>query len=220
MQPGQRRPEHGRGQRQLGLGIAVVGGELTPDDYLVSKVTGEVVRQTVSDKGVEYGPDAGGSGTVRRDVPAERRSEPCLGEAELAALVDVARRIEAHYGSHQDVEWAIARASELPESIVVLQSRPVTTLPQRAPAGAASAIALVMSKFGAGEETVILSANAAERSRRPRDPAPDRRVGRRGAAGRDGGVLPVRASREAAAVAATSPAAGLPRTASSRSPRR
>jgi phosphoenolpyruvate synthase/pyruvate phosphate dikinase len=135
-----------------GLGIAVVSGELTPDDYLVSKVTGEVVRQTVSDKGVEYVPDAAGRGTVRREVPAERRSEPSLGEAELAALVDVGRRIEAHYGSHQDVEWAIAREAELPESIVVLQSRPVTTLPERPPAGTASAIALVMSKFGAGEK--------------------------------------------------------------------
>jgi pyruvate,water dikinase len=135
-----------------GLGIAVVGGELTPDDYLVSKVTGEVVRRTVSDKCVEYVPDAAGRGTVRREVPAERRSEPCLGEAELAALVDVGRRIEAHYGSHQDVEWAIARETELPESIVVLQSRPVTTLPERTPAGATSAMALVMSKFGAGEK--------------------------------------------------------------------
>ena len=45
-----------------GLGIAVVGGELTPDDYLVSKVTGEVVRRTVSEKDIEYVPDAGGSG--------------------------------------------------------------------------------------------------------------------------------------------------------------
>jgi pyruvate,water dikinase len=135
-----------------GLGIAVVGGELTPDDYLVSKVTGEVVRRTVSEKGVEYVPDAGGRGTVRREVPAERRSEPCLGEAELAMLVDLARRIEAHYGSHQDVEWAIAREAELPESLVVLQSRPVTTLPERPPAGAASAIALVMDTFGAGKK--------------------------------------------------------------------
>ena len=56
-------------------------------------------------------------GTVRREVPAERRSEPCLGEAELAALVDVARRIEEHYGGHQDVEWAIAREKALPESL-------------------------------------------------------------------------------------------------------
>ena len=53
-----------------GLGIAVVGGEVTPDDYLVSKVTGEVVRRTLSDKHVEYVPDAAGRGTVGVEVPA------------------------------------------------------------------------------------------------------------------------------------------------------
>ena len=142
-----------------GLGIAVVSGELTPDDYLVSKVTGEVVRQTVSEKGFEYVPDAAGRGTVRVEVPAERRGEPCLGGEELAALVEVARRIEEHYGSHQDVEWAIARGQALPESLIVLQARPVTTLPERAATGAASAISLVMGTFGAGKKTatVILS---------------------------------------------------------------
>jgi pyruvate,water dikinase len=136
-----------------GLGIAVVGGELTPDDYLVSKVTGEVVRRTVSDKSIEYVADPGGRGTVRLEVPAERRGIPCIGEAELAALVDVARRIEEHYGSHQDVEWAIARRKALPESLIVLQSRPVTTLPERAPTTPASAISLVMGTFGAAKKT-------------------------------------------------------------------
>ena len=43
-----------------GLGIGVVGGEVTPDDYLVSKVTGEVVRQTVSTKHHQYVPDPAG----------------------------------------------------------------------------------------------------------------------------------------------------------------
>ena len=122
-------------------------------DYLVSKVTGEVVRRTVSDKGIEYVPDAGGRGTVRLEVPAERRGIPCLGEAELAALVDVARRIEEHYGSHQDVEWAIARKKALPESLIVLQSRPVTTLPERTPTTPPSAISLVMGTFGAANKT-------------------------------------------------------------------
>jgi pyruvate,water dikinase len=135
-----------------GLGIAVVGGELTPDDYLVSKVTGEVVRRTVSEKGIEYVPDAGGGGMVRLEVPAARRGEPCLGDAELAALVEVARRIENHYGGHQDVEWAMARGRALPESLIVLQARPVTTLPERSPIPA-SAISLVMGTFGAGEKT-------------------------------------------------------------------
>ena len=132
-----------------GLGIAVVGGELTPDDYLVSKITGEVVRQTVSAKHVEYVPHAGGRGTVRVDVPAERREEPCLGEAELSALVDVARRVERHFGGHQDVEWAIARGSALPGSLHVLQARPVTAAAKPAPKLSASALSLVMSTFGA-----------------------------------------------------------------------
>ena len=61
-----------------GLGLAVVGGEVTPDDYLVSKVTREVVREHVHAKDVEYVPDAGGRGAVRVDVPEERREVPCL----------------------------------------------------------------------------------------------------------------------------------------------
>jgi pyruvate, water dikinase len=136
-----------------GLGIAVVGGETTPDDYLVSKVTGEVVRSTVSTKEFEYVPDAEGRGTVRVEVPAGRRDEPCLGEAELAALVETARRVERHFGSHQDVEWAIARDRPLPESLFVLQARPVTARPEAAPKLSASALSLVMDTFGASPPT-------------------------------------------------------------------
>lgn len=129
-----------------GLGLAVVGGEVTPDDYLVSKVTREVVREKISDKAVEYVPAPGGRGTVRRDVDAERRSRPALDSVQLNALVDVGRRVERHFGSHQDVEWAITHDGTL----YVLQSRPVTALPKRTETPApASAMALVMQKFGA-----------------------------------------------------------------------
>jgi pyruvate, water dikinase len=131
-----------------GLGISVVGGETTPDDYLVSKVTGEVVRRTVSSKHIEYVPDAAGRGTVRLEVPAPRRDEPCLDDERLAALVEVGRRVERHFGSHQDVEWAIARNLPLPDSLLLLQARPVTTLPQGAPRLSGSAMSLVMSTFG------------------------------------------------------------------------
>ena len=62
-----------------GLGLAVVGGEVTPDDYLVSKVTARSCGGRSSAKHVEYVPDAAGRGTVRVEVPAERRDEPCLG---------------------------------------------------------------------------------------------------------------------------------------------
>ena len=135
-----------------GLGLAVVGGETTPDDYLVSKVTGEVVRQTVNTKDVEYVPDASGRGTVRREVPAERQNAPSLGEAELTELVELGRRIERHFGEHQDVEWAIARGQSLPESLLVLQARPVTGLKSVAPKLSTSALSLVMGTFGASPD--------------------------------------------------------------------
>jgi pyruvate,water dikinase len=133
-----------------GLGLAVVGGEVTPDDYLVSKVTREVVREHIHAKDIEYLPDAGGRGAVRVDVPEERRKIPCLERPALDALVELGRRVERHFGSHQDIEWAIARAQELPASLFVVQSRPVTALPQRDPQpGHDSAMALVMGMFGA-----------------------------------------------------------------------
>jgi len=129
-----------------GLGIAVVSGEVTPDDYLVSKVTGEVVRRTVSSKHVEYLPGPGHDGTVRAEVEGARRDEPCLDDEQLAALVEVARGVERHFGSHQDIEWAIPRGER---AVLVLQSRPVTRLPERAPTLTASALSLVMGTFGA-----------------------------------------------------------------------
>ena len=134
-----------------GLGLAVVGGEVTPDDYLVSKVTREIVREDVHVKSVEYVPDTGGRGAIRVDVPAERRAVACLDRPALEALVEIARRVEQYFGSPQDVEWAIARGRELPAALLILQSRPVTALRRREPrAKSDSAISLVMGMFGAG----------------------------------------------------------------------
>ena len=63
-----------------GLGLAVVGGETNPDDYLVSKVTGEIVRRTINSKEIEYVVDPGGRGTARVEVPADRRDAACLDD--------------------------------------------------------------------------------------------------------------------------------------------
>jgi phosphoenolpyruvate synthase/pyruvate phosphate dikinase len=133
-----------------GLGLAVVGGEVTPDDFLVSKVTREVVREHVHAKEIEYVPDEAGGGVVRREVPDERREVACLDAGALEALVEVGRRVERHFGSPQDVEWAIARGGELPSSLYLLQSRPVTATARRRQAEPTSAMGLLMSTFGAG----------------------------------------------------------------------
>ena len=109
-----------------GLGLAVVGGEVTPDDYLLSKVTGEIVRAQVGDKRVEYVPDPDGRGAVGIEVSAERASARCLDDDGLQSLLAMAKRIERHLGSRQDIEWALARGEEPPDNLYILQSRPVT----------------------------------------------------------------------------------------------
>jgi pyruvate,water dikinase len=133
-----------------GLGLAVVGGEVTPDDYLVSKVTREVVREQVHHKPVQYVADPDGHGVVEVEVAPDRADAPCLDQSALAALVDLARRVERHFGSHQDVEWALARGARPSEGLFVVQSRPVTGIHKREKAAPADAMSLVMSKFGAG----------------------------------------------------------------------
>jgi len=131
-----------------GLGLAVVGGEVTPDDYLVSKVTGEVVREHVHPKDVEYVPDPSGGGAVRVDVPAERSERACLEQNGLAQLVEVGKRVERHFGCHQDIEWAIARGGA---ELFVVQARPVTGLARKTDKPKPqSAMSLIMSTFGAG----------------------------------------------------------------------
>jgi pyruvate,water dikinase len=127
-----------------GLGLAVVGGEVTPDEYRLSKVTGELLQRTVGRKHLEYRP--GPKGALRRDVPDDRIEAPCLEDGQLAALVEMARRVEGHFGGPQDIEWAIDREGELS----LLQSRPVTTRREKAGTSESrSAMDLVMDTFGA-----------------------------------------------------------------------
>jgi pyruvate, water dikinase len=126
-----------------GLGLAVVGGEVTPDEYRISKVTGELLHRTIGPKLIEYGP-----GAERSDVPPERQEVACLDEQRLAGLVELGRRVERHFGGHQDVEWAIDRDGEL----FVLQSRPVTVAPRKEGAAGKSAMDLVMGTFGVGKK--------------------------------------------------------------------
>ena len=123
-----------------GLGLAVVGGEVTPDEYLLSKVTGEVVKRTIGDKHLEYRPDARTAGRAE-----ERRAVACLDEAQLAALLDVARRIERHFGAHQDVEWAFAGRRAV-RAAVAAGDRAAARPRSRC----ADAMSLVMGTFGAG----------------------------------------------------------------------
>jgi pyruvate, water dikinase len=111
-----------------GLGVTVVGGDVTPDTFLVSKVTREVVRSQVGEKAIECVADPEAGATVTREVSAERRAALCLEPGELERLVELAREVERHYGRAQDIEWAIDRHRG---EILVLQSRAETVWSQK-----------------------------------------------------------------------------------------
>lgn len=114
-----------------GLGSSVVSGEVTPDKFIVNKVTGEIIHRAIADKAIRHRRDPGGSGVLVEEVAAGRREVACLSDEDLAALVALARRCEAHYGCPQDMEWAVAGGAEGKREIYMLQSRPETVWSQR-----------------------------------------------------------------------------------------
>jgi pyruvate,water dikinase len=121
-----------------GFGEAVVGGEVTPDNYLVDKVLYEITRRRVSEKAVEYRLDGAGRLELA-EVEDGRRSAPCLTDEEIKAVARLARRAERHYGCPQDTEWAIDADLPAPDNVVLLQSRPETVWSRREPAAASTA---------------------------------------------------------------------------------
>ncbi|MFC7200365.1 pyruvate, water dikinase [Halospeciosus flavus] len=106
-----------------GLGEAVVSGSVSPDNYVVDRETGEVEDVTVADKKVMHVKDEESGETVEREVPDEKRTARVLSDEELEELVALGERVEDHYDTPQDVEWAIQGGD-----IYMLQSRPITTI--------------------------------------------------------------------------------------------
>jgi pyruvate,water dikinase len=104
-----------------GLGSAVVSGEVTPDRWVIGKITGEISVRDISDKHIRQVPAPGG-GIVDEALEGEMRTQPCLSDDELQTLRGVGRKIERHYGRPQDIEWAMDKAGKL----LLLQSRPET----------------------------------------------------------------------------------------------
>ncbi len=115
-----------------GLGESVVSGVVTPDNFMVDKVTFDIIRRTISAKTIEYEPDEETGHVQLRDVPPERQTQPCLSDDEVVNLSKLGKRIEQYYGGPQDIEWAIDRDLPSPDNIGLLQSRPETVWSQKA----------------------------------------------------------------------------------------
>ena len=125
----------------FGLGESVVSGSVSPDRYVVGKQKLNVIQREVRRKELTIEPTEGG-GTRTRELGEHESEQPVLSDEEVHELAELGVRIEAHYGTPQDTEWAFD-----PEGRVwMLQSRPVTAIggePLAAPEPA-----------GAGEELV------------------------------------------------------------------
>ncbi len=68
-----------------GLGSAVVSGEVTPDRWVVAKITGEITVRDIADKHIQQLPAPGG-GIHDVETPEDMRRQACLSDAELLAL--------------------------------------------------------------------------------------------------------------------------------------
>ncbi|MET7689142.1 rifamycin-inactivating phosphotransferase [Streptomyces sp. NPDC005483] len=104
----------------FGLGEALVSGLVNPDVFKVRH--GEIVARTISAKErAVHALPAGGTQEVAID--SRRQEQPALTDAQAVRLVELGRRIEAHFGCPQDIEWCL-----VDDGFHIVQSRPVTTL--------------------------------------------------------------------------------------------
>lgn len=107
-----------------GLGESVVAGECEVDHFELDKASLAVVAQTLGHK--ERMLVAVPEGVEERHVPAAQADVPCLSEAQVQAVARLVKRVEAHYGWPQDIEWGFEG-----DTLYQFQSRPVTTLQPR-----------------------------------------------------------------------------------------
>src|SRR5450631_1413913 len=104
----------------FGLGEALVSGLVNADAYKVRG--GEVVAKAVATKQLAIHALPAG-GTQERAIDPERQKQPALTDAQVVRLAKLGRRIEAHFGRPQDIEWCL-----VDDGFQIVQSRPITTL--------------------------------------------------------------------------------------------
>lgn len=107
-----------------GLGEAVVSGLVTPDTFLVDKITFDPVKTTVGSKEVQCVYRENGSDIIQADVPGEMRQRLCVSAEEVGELCRLGKLIEDYYGKAYDIEFGIDADLSFPNNIIILQVRP------------------------------------------------------------------------------------------------
>ena len=107
-------------EASFGLGEALVSGLVNADVYKVRD--GEVVAKAIATKQLAiYASPAGA--TQEQAIEPERQEQPALTDVQVVRLAQLGRRIEAHFGCPQDIEWCL-----VDDGFQFVQSRPITTL--------------------------------------------------------------------------------------------
>jgi phosphohistidine swiveling domain-containing protein len=112
-----------------GFGDAVVGGRVTPDEYVVEKSSGLMVKREVANKEIMTVKIDGA--TVDQAVPENLRKVPALELHDLAELTRLGVEIEQLYQMPMDIEWALSDGK-----VAIVQARPITALPEASAAPA------------------------------------------------------------------------------------
>jgi rifampicin phosphotransferase len=107
-------------EASFGLGEALVSGLVNADVYKVRD--GEIAARAVAAKRLAIHARPGG-GTQELAIEPESQEQPALTDAQIVRLAQLGRRIEAHFGCPQDIEWCLAG-----DGFQIVQSRPITTL--------------------------------------------------------------------------------------------
>src|SRR5690606_36561662 len=110
----------------FGFGESVVSGEVTPDHFVVNKVTLDIIDRTISRKELCYTVDFKEQKSRAIEVPFERQTVQSLIDDEITELAWMGKQIERHYGRPMDIEWAVDKDLPAGGNVFVLQARPET----------------------------------------------------------------------------------------------
>jgi pyruvate,water dikinase len=104
----------------IGLPKAVVDGRFDADTFVVDRGSMEIVGRRIVTQTTAFALRPG-EGIIRREVSADRASQPALTDEQVRGVAGAALALEAHFGCRQDVEWALTPDDRL----TILQSRPL-----------------------------------------------------------------------------------------------
>lgn len=109
-----------------GLGESVVGGKVTPDEVLIEKATLQIVDKKISTKSIKIVYDLRTKKNIEVKLTDEEANAMSITDEEALELAKLAMKIEEHYKTHMDIEWAIDADLSFPGNIFIVQARPET----------------------------------------------------------------------------------------------